>query len=482
MGAFADDADNIAQWDPYDQNAKADWFDSELMFGVTHGFDVAIGNPPYIQLQKDGGRLGNLYQDVGFDTFVRTGDIYCLFYEKAHKLSKNMGHVCFITSNKWMRAGYGKKLRDYFVVFAQPVQLLDMGPDVFDATVDTNILLFQKTVSDAKTAFIGVSLKADFDRQTGNIAQYSSDKGATMEIPVKGEPWAILSSAELNLKYKIKNIGRPLEDWNISIYRGIVTGCNEAFIIDENKREELIAQDPKSAEIIKPVLRGRDIRRYHVQWQGLWLIVVKFGSYKTIQKKFPAIYEHLLTHEEKLKNRGQCRYSRSGKNSPEVGYVGQHHWLELDNNPKDEFIGMFSKEKIVWQEIAKKGSFFIDRKKYFSLNSTCILTGKKLTYLLGILNSKFFFYAFKNYYAGGYLGSEAVRFFRDFIKHVPIPPITSENQGIGTQIEEIVERITNAKKVDSGADTSNLENEIDKLVYELYNLTEDEIAIVEGSV
>ena len=148
IGMPADDAQRIAQWDPYDQNATAGWFDSEWMFGITEGFDVVIGNPPYVQLQKEGGRLGKLYQNRGFDTFARTGDIYCLFYEKANQLLKNNGHVCLITSNKWMRAGYGKKLRDYFVTLTQPVQLLDMGPDVFDATVDTNILLFQKIVSD----------------------------------------------------------------------------------------------------------------------------------------------------------------------------------------------------------------------------------------------------------------------------------------------------------------------------------------------
>ena len=279
MGTPADDAERIAQWDPYDQNATADWFDPEWMFGITDGFDVVIGNPPYIQLQKEEGRLGNLYQDKGFDTFARTGDIYCLFYEKANQLLKNSGHVCFITSNKWMRAGYGKKLRDYFVTLTQPIQLLDMGPDVFDATVDTNILLFQKTVSDANTAFVGVSLGSDFDRRTGNIAQYVSDNGATMEIPDKGEPWSILSSAELNLKRKIEDVGKPLTEWDINIYRGIVTGCNEAFIIDEFKREELIAQDPKSAEIIKPLLRGRDIKKLPVKWADLNLICYSSLAY-----------------------------------------------------------------------------------------------------------------------------------------------------------------------------------------------------------
>ena len=267
-----ENARKIVRWKPYDQNAKTDWFEPERMFGINDGVDVVLGNPPYVQLQKENGRLGKLYQDVGFETFARTGDIYCLFYEKANQLLKNNGHACLITSNKWMRAGYGKKLRDYFLTLIQPVQLLDMGPDVFDATVDTNILLFQKIVSDVPAAFVGVSLGADFDRQTGNIARYMIDNGATMEMPAKGEPWAILSSTELNLKRKIEKIGIPLKDWDVDIYRGIVTGCNEAFIIDDAKCEELIAQDPKSAEIIKPLLRGRDIKRYIPQWTGLYQI------------------------------------------------------------------------------------------------------------------------------------------------------------------------------------------------------------------
>ena len=182
------DARKIATWKPYDQNAKADWFDPEWMFGVAKGFDAVIGNPPYIQLQKAGGRLGRLYAPCNFESFIRTGDIYCLFYEKANQLLKDNGHVCFITSNKWMRAAYGKKLRDYFIARTQPVQLLDMGPDVFDATVDTNILLFQNAASDVPTAFRAATLRTDFDKQTDNISRYLNDNGVAMEIPVKGEP------------------------------------------------------------------------------------------------------------------------------------------------------------------------------------------------------------------------------------------------------------------------------------------------------
>ncbi len=474
MGTPADDAEKIAQWDPYDQNATADWFDPEWMFGITDGFDVVIGNPPYIQLQKEGGRLGNLYQDKGFDTFARTGDIYCLFYEKANQLLKNNGHVCLITSNKWMRAGYGKKLRDYFVTLTQPIQLLDMGPDVFDATVDTNILLFKKFVSDATTTFRGVSLGADFDKQTDNIAQYLDDNGTTMEMPTKGEPWAILSSAELNLKRKIENVGKPLKDWNINIYRGIITGCNEAFIIDEFKREELIDSDAASAEIIKPLLRGRDIGRYHAKQAGLYVLATGYDL-DISKKRYPAIYNHLETIGEQIesgaiKSKGKGLFNRDDQ--------GQNWW----NLRACAYYFEFEKEKIVWQEMATEGSFIIDKNNFYSLDTTRILTGEHLTYLLGILNSTFFLFAFKNYYAGGHLGSKGVRFKSEFMKNFPIPPITDANQLVAGQIEMQVDKILDAKHTKPEADTSNLENEIDKRVYALYNLTDKEITIVEGKV
>ena len=467
MGTPSDDAEKIAKWDPYDQNATADWFDPEWMFGVTEGFDVVIGNPPYIQLQKEGGRLGNLYQDKGFDTFARTGDIYCLFYEKANQLSKNSGHTCFITSNKWMRAGYGKKLRDYFVTLTQPIQLLDMGPDVFDATVDTNILLFQKIASDALAAFKGVSLGVDFDKQTGNIAQYLSDNGATMEMPTKGEPWAILSSAELNLKRKIEDVGISLKDWHINIYRGIITGCNEAFIIDEVKREELIAQDPKSAELIKPLLRGRDIERYHVKQAGLYVLATGYDL--DIPKKYPAIYEHLENigkqiESGKIKAKGKGLFNRDDQ--------GENWW----NLRACAYYSEFDKHKIVYPDIYRHQSFTIDASASYCSN-TCYFIPTEETWLCGLLNSK----SVEWYYSrlANTLGSGGSRGFSIFMKQIHVPNIEPAQK---TLITNLVNEILDTKNTDPDADTTDLENEIDKLVYELYNLTEDEIAIVEESV
>ena len=470
FGMPADDAEKIAQWDPYDQNATTDWFDSEWMFGITEGFDVVIGNPPYIQLQKDSGKLGKLYQNVGFKTFVRTGDIYCLFYEKANQLLKNDGYVCLITSNKWMRAGYGKKLRDYFVTLTQPIQLLDMGPDVFDATVDTNILLFQKTVSDAPDTFRGVSLGADFDRQTDNIARYLIDNGSTMEMPAKGEPWVILSSAELNLKRKIENVGSPLKEWDINIYRGIVTGCNEAFIITEAKREELIKQDPKSAEIIKPLLRGRDIKRYHAQQSGFYILATGYDL--DILHQYPAIFSYL---EDIGKRIDSGRIKTKGKGLFNRDDQGENWW----NLRACAYYSEFDKEKIVYPETTHSANFFYDSGEFF-LDKTCfMITGSDLKILVGLLSSTLMTFAYKRYCSGTVLGAKGYQYNKHALEKLPVAEIpTSQQQSVIILVDQILD----AKHTDPEADTSDLEDEIDKLVYELYNLTEDEIAIVEGNV
>ena len=461
--------EKIAHWDPYNQNASADFFDPEWMFGIRDGFDVVIGNPPYIQLQKDGGRLGRLYAPCNFDSFTRTGDIYCLFYEKANQLSKKGGHVCFITSNKWMRAAYGKKLRDYFIEHTQPVQLLDMGPDVFDATVDTNILLLQNTVSDARPAFTATTVGSDFDTHTDNIAQYLTDNGMAMELPSKGESWTICSPAELALKRKIEDVGKPLKGWDINIYFGIKAGCSEAFVIDETKRDELVEQDPKSAEIIKPLLRGRDIKRYHVQWAGLYMLATGYDL--DIPNKYPAIYNHLETIGEqiesgRIKARGKGVFNRDDQ--------GENWW----NLRTCTYYSEFEKEKVVYPNMTKFLPFVYDLDGFYTNQKTFIITGGNyLKYLTGYFNSRI-----------------AAKWIRDncpelrggtrelskvFFENISIPPITEANQHLVTQIETWVGQILAAKDTDPDADVSELENEIDQIVYLLYDLTPEEIAIVE---
>ena len=461
--------EKIVLWDLYDQNATADWFDSEWMFNITEGFDTVIGNPPYIQLQKDGGKLGSLYALCNFDSFVKTADIYCLFYEKANQLSKNGGHVCFITSNKWMRTAYGKKLRDYFIKHTEPVQLLDMGPGVFDATVETNILLLQKTSSNARLTFTATTIGSDFDTHTDNIAQYLSNNGVAMELPAKGESWVILSPDELALKRKIEDIGKPLKDWDINIYRGIITGCNEALIIDEAKREELVAHDPKSSEIIKPLLRGRDIKRYHVQWAGLYMLATEYDL--DIPNEYPAIYNHLKTIGEQIesgsiKARGKGVFNRDDQ--------GENWW----NLRACTYYPEFEKEKIIYPNMTKFLPFVYDPNGFYTNDKSFIITGENyLKYFTGYFNSKVAAkWILENCPELG--GGRELR--KVFFENISIPPITEANQHLATQIENLADQILTAKRTNPNADVSDLENEIDEIVYLLYDLTPDEIAIVEG--
>ncbi|MCF6153251.1 MAG: class I SAM-dependent DNA methyltransferase [Candidatus Kuenenia stuttgartiensis] len=265
-------AKKIAAWDPYDQNNSATFFDSEWMFGIKEGFDVVIGNPPYVQIQNFSGMQQQQkdWEKQKYETYTKTGDVYCLFYERGYRLMKNGGVLTFITSNKWMRANYGRVMRKFFTGNGAISQLIDFGdsPIFENATTYTNILVWKKDKQEVKTRAWDLSKVYASDASLDDLlvqqGEYEPLFNENSFVVVKGEQTAI--------KKRIEEIGVPLKDWNILIYRGILTGLNEAFIIDGKKKDELIAKDPKSAEIIKPILRGRDIKRYKAEFADLWLI------------------------------------------------------------------------------------------------------------------------------------------------------------------------------------------------------------------
>ncbi|HPL05486.1 MAG TPA: Eco57I restriction-modification methylase domain-containing protein, partial [Bacteroidales bacterium] len=258
-GDFASEkAKQLSKWNPYDQNSRSPFFDPEWMFGVKDGFDIVIGNPPYVQLQSNGGSLAKIYEKCNYKTFARTGDIYCLFYERGCQLLKQGGHLCYITSNKWMRAGYGEATRKFFAEKTNPKQLIDFGGlQVFEsATVDTNILLFAKEKNTFKTQACVIKNKelkklSDYFRQHAILISFTNS-----------ESWVVLSEIEQSIKAKIEAIGTPLKNWDINIYRGVLTGFNEAFIISGDKKNEILAnckddtERKKTDELIRPILRG----------------------------------------------------------------------------------------------------------------------------------------------------------------------------------------------------------------------------------
>ena len=388
-----EDAKQMAAWNPYDQNTVSPFFDAEWMFGVAEGFDIVIGNPPYIQLQNNGGELAKLYENCGYSTFARTGDIYCLFYERGWQLLKEKGHLCYITSNKWMRAGYGEKTREFFANKTNPMLLIDFaGVKIFEsATVDTNILLFAKSNNKHETVCAvtnkqnkdSVKNLSDFVQQQNSISDFKSS-----------DSWVILSPIEQSIKRKIEAIGTPLKEWDINIYRGVLTGCNEAFIISSEKREEILSncqtevERQRTAELIRPILRGRDIKRYGYDWSNLYLIAT-FPSRHYDIEKYPAVKEYLLSYGiERLEQTGKTHIVDGEK--VKARKKTNNKWFETQDSIS--YWEDFNKPKVMWKIIGCNINFCFDEKQMFCNNAVDIMVGDKdrLIQFVGLMNSKLF--------------------------------------------------------------------------------------------
>ena len=463
-----EDAKQLAAWNPYDQNAVSPFFDPEWMFGVADGFDIVIGNPPYIQLQNNGGELAQLYEGCGYSTFARTGDIYCLFYERGWQLLKKNGHLCYITSNKWMRAGYGEKTRGFFANKTNPMLLIDFaGVKIFEsATVDTNILQFSKSSNQHKT-ICAVTNKQNKD-SVKNLSDFVQQQNSVCDFG-SSESWVILPPIEQSIKRKIEKVGTPLKDWDIQINYGIKTGFNEAFIISTEKRKEILAncqteeERKKTDELIRPILRGRDIKRYDYEWADLWLIYIPWHfpfqfdeniqgpsdkAERAFKEQYPAVFSHMLQYKEQL----------SKRNKAETGI--RYEWYAMQRWGA-KYWEDFSKPKIMYSEIVRSPQFYLDEQgQFFPEATTFILTGEHLRYLYNIFHSKVFTYFFKHFYAGGGLGEDGYRYKKVFFEKLPIPKM------IGTPNQQVIER-------------ANENINIEKNCLLLFNFSEDEIKEIE---
>lgn len=439
------------------------------------GFDVIIGNPPYIQIQNFSGQdIQTVLQNSDYETFERMGDIYALFIEKGMALLRQNGLLSFITSNKWMRTGYGESLRGFLATKTQPLKLIDFaGFQVFDsATVDSNILITQKTES--KFPFMACTIQKDFNSEI-NLTSYFA--AHLQEMPLmSANAWVISSDIEQQIKTKIEAKGTPLKDWDVSIYRGILTGFNKAFIIDTKTKERLCLEDAKSADIIKPILRGRDIKRYAAEWNDLWIIFIPWhfplhndlsitGNSEKAEAGFkiqyPAIYQHLSQFKKEL----------SARNKAETGI--RYEWYALQRCAAT-YYEEFKKEKIVWADLSRTGNCFtFDDKKLYIQNTGYIMTGTSLKYILAILNTKLMLYYLDA--INQKLDSTGWRWINQYVEILPVPKLPASEQ---KTLIVLADKILKAKK--AGQDTHELEAQIDTLIYALYGLNEAEIAIVES--
>jgi hypothetical protein len=233
------------------------------------GFDVVIGNPPYYSLSKVK-EHSEYFSKANYVTYSKGADIFCLFYELGGNILKPLGFLTYITSNSWLRAIYGELLKKYFIEKLQPIALINIEDvQIFEeATVESNIITLQKSTN--SKPFQVVNLSKDYS--IGDSLNEYFDKYSFEFIPPSTSEWFIGNQSAGTLKSKIENGARLLKDFNVEINRGFLTGLNEAFIIDENKKNELIKADKKNADIIKPILRGRDLKKYFYTFENVYLV------------------------------------------------------------------------------------------------------------------------------------------------------------------------------------------------------------------
>nr|WP_233706167.1 TaqI-like C-terminal specificity domain-containing protein [Helicobacter bilis] len=540
------------------------------------GFDLVIGNPPYIR-QEEIKHLKPQLQKA-FRIYKGTSDIYTYFYEQGHKILKHNGILSFITSNKYCRAGYGEPLREFLLEATALLYYIELnGIKVFDsASVDTSILSFIKTTPDSKHTFDFAHPK-DYDTKANAPLQEYITPQSLLQSSLTKESFIFQDSTNAALKAKIEAIGTPLKEWDISIYRGILTGYNEAFIIDSNKRDEILRncvsenERQRTSELIKPILRGRDIKRYSYEWAGLWIINTHNGYStchanpttshtnpttchteppichtersevsKNIESKLVILSEcEKSSGNEKSKNTesSACHTEQSEVSSIDSkkdfspfskaqndkvkktknGNKNKQSEVSLENDKKIKippidiadypalkahldthwdkiakrtdkgetpynlrncaYLEEFEKEKIVWAEMTDSPCFIYDNKGMY-INQTCYFIPRNDKYLCAVLNSRLIYFYMKQIASG--LGNGALRWIKQFIENLPIPQITESNKPLCDEIIKCVDKILESKAKDSALDTSKLESKLDSLVYKLYNLTNDEIAIIDS--
>lgn len=455
-------------WNPYDHHNAVDFFDPGKMFGpgLEDGFDVVIGNPPYVQIQKFSAAQKAVWanQEPKFKTYAATADIYCLFYERGVRLLKDGGQLSYITSNKWLRAGYGDKLRDFFCKDVAVEEVIDFGGVVvFNAAmVDTAIVRVSK--KKPNDSFSSTVLTSSFSLQS-SLSDYVHDNAVPFKCPADGtSSWVVMSPERFRIKQAVEVQGVPLEKWQIAIYRGILTGFNDAFYITTAQREAFIEEDERCEELIVPLLRGRDVQRFATDWEELqdekWLINTHNGVKElgiprvNVEMDYPQIWKHLLNHIDKLK-------SRQDKGD---------HWSNLRNCA---YLFDFQKPKIIYPEITKKLAFYFDKPGQFVPNNKCfILTSEaeSLGYLSATLNSTLFRCCFMDNFPN--LGEDRRELRKIFMDKVPIKKPSPDQARL---FEALVPMVQSAKAESQRTRNSALqtvasfiEEVIDACVMEVY--------------
>lgn len=452
------------------------------------GFDVVIGNPPYVRQETLGAAFKGYAQEC-YETYAGTADLYVYFIEKAHKLLRENGRFGMITSNKFTRTSYGAALRQFLAEKTALSEIIDFGElPVFQNAATFPVILITQNRVPVKQRFVYAQIKnLDFlalDREVLNV-------GINLdESSVRGMNWTLAKEDKVRVIEKIENAGMSLREYiPTKIYMGIKTGYNKAFIIDRKTKESIISGEPQSQEFIKPFALGDDIRKYRVNFRERYLIRIPTGwtksqagnvedAWKWFQNNYPHLAKHLAVFETEAKDRGDKG----------------DYWWEL--RPCDYYEEL-EKPKIIYPDIAKESRVSFDSDGLYLVNTVYFIPINDL-YLLGILNSTLIFNYFK--YRASVLGDPdkggRLRWFSQDVEKLPIRKINFDDPAdveCHDRMVALVEEMLHLKREHAAAEAAfedrrhalahriaQVDREIDTLVYGLYGLTPEEIRIVEG--
>ncbi|MEX2336525.1 MAG: Eco57I restriction-modification methylase domain-containing protein [Fulvivirga sp.] len=427
--------------------------------GNFKGFDVVIGNPPYIR--QEAFSAAKPYLQQHYQTYAGTADLFVYFVEKGMQVLKKEGNFIFILPNKWMRAGYGKPLRSWIGQYAINA-IVDFGDlPVFEEATTYPCIWHMQKLSPAEPSFLAATIDT-LSFEEGLKEYVERKKFKVNQRLLSPEGWTLVDDSVQHLMAKIKSAGKPLGEYvENKIYRGVLTGLNEAFVIDQETRVKLIAEDPKSAEIIKPFLGGRDIKRYRQPESDKFLIFTRRGI---DIKEYPGVLKHLENYRERLAPKPKGHQGTwNGRKQ------GTYKWYEIQDAV--DYYNEFEKVKITWPETSLDNQFALVDSDFY-LNKTTFFIPINDPFLLGILNSslaRFYFDAIVSKMRGGYFSMS-----KAYVETIPIKEDDRYKDCITTKVNEILA----IRKDNSKGDISTLEKEIDRLVCELYGLSEEEIGVI----